>query len=268
MNFKNWFLLTETSNIVHAKDLNQDEILLYHGTTTGENNQRIESFKKEGAKPIGIGHGQGGGFYVSNKIEKTKDHALSLLKKDKTFDVGATHSGNPMVVVIALDSMNFNEWDFDAETMHKMILSRADKMIQKQPNKTWKGTLSPKSIEYLQKDQNPSVSNFDKDPSISVQKTPLTTLRQKYQGGEGYTFNLPSSKFYDPAEPFGTNPASHLSLAYQAHQDSSKGRHEKLEAAAFKKIYNNKSIDLKYTGSNPLPIKAILVFENGEWKNV
>lgn len=270
MNFKQWLLLNEISSVVSAKEMNKDKIRLYHGTSTGVNNERIESFIKQGAAPIGIGHGQGKGFYVSNKLSKTKDHALNILgllpdvKKPMT---GIAHVGKPMVVVLEFDQIDFKQWDFDAETMNKIILTRAAKMLEKKPDKTWKGSVSPKSIEYLQQDKGNHIGDLDGNPDISLKKTVHDTL-QRSVAKNHMSFVPPGSKHYDPEEMFGTTDAAALSLVYQAHQDSSKGRHEKIEAAAFKIMFDKRTLDIKYTGSQPLPISEILVFDNNEWHSI
>ena len=263
MNFKHWLALNEISAIVSAKDLNTDKIRLYHGTSTGENNERIESFAKQGARPIGTGHGQGGGFYVSNKLELTKKHSLNILgiigSKPTT---GIVHHGKPMVVVLELDQIDFHEWDFDAETMSPHILTRAAKMLKKMPEKTWKGNLSPQSADYLKKD----TGDTDAGKVVSY-ITGLDTIKIDDPKRFG-SLTYPGGKYYDKNVAFSIADAQKLSTAYQAHQDSSQGRHEKLEAAAFRKMFDKKTIDIKYTGTKPLPVSEILVFDNNEWKSV
>lgn len=267
MNFKHWLTLNEISAIVSAKDLNTDKIRLYHGTSTGENNERIESFIKQGAKPIGSGHGQGGGFYVSNKLGNTKAHALSVLGVGgNTPDiVGIFHSGKPMVVVLELDQIDFHEWDFDAELMSADILTRAAKMLNKMPEKTWKGNLSPQSADYLKKD---SGDKEYKAGEIVSTLRPRSGVISAIGSGHVTSLPYPGGKYYDKNDKFNTGDARVLSRAYQAHQDSSQGRHEKLEAAAFRKMFDKKIINIKYTGTKPLPVSEILVFDNNEWKSV
>lgn len=267
MNFKHWLVLSEISDVVYAKDLNQNKILLYHGTSTGENDERIESFKKHGALPIGIGHGQGGGFFVSTKLNKTKEHALTLTGSNKSsnIDTGITHTGKPMVVVIELDSIDFKEWDFDAETMGNHLLKKAAKMLDKKPEKTFKGTLSDKTLDYFRKDKN----EMPKD--VQVKKFPsIGTIRFDISKGTD-ALAYPGGKYYDPEQRTGISDAKKISAMYQLHQDKSGGRHEKIEAAAFKKLFLNGkyTVDIKYTGSKPLPVKEILVFDEQKkiWEN-
>ena len=75
MKFKNWLILNEeeTKNIV------QGPILLYHATSTGEDNKTLNSFKNEGAKPMmGGGYGQGRGLYMMSLKGGPYSHAKKL----------------------------------------------------------------------------------------------------------------------------------------------------------------------------------------------
>ena len=263
MKFKQW-LLNEISSIVQAKELNQDKIRLYHGTSTGENNERIESFVKQGARPIGSGHGQGGGFYVSTKLEHTKKHSFSILglsgEKPLT---GIYHNGKPMVVVLELDQIDFHEWDFDAELMIRDILTRGSRMLNKKPDKKWTGNISAKSAAYLKHDDG---SKLDAGSKVVSSLSPIGTLTANYPNTMA-ALPYPGSKFYDKDETYNTGDARIMSTLYQAHQDSSQGRHEKLEAAAFRKMFDKKNIQMKYTGTKTLPVSEILVFDKNEWKS-
>ena len=262
MKFKEWFVINEMSEIAKGP------YLLYHGTSTGENNERLESFKREGAKPVGGGYGQGGGFFVSTGFENTKDHAFSLLKGDLPGNL--KHIGKPMVVVIEMPEMDFKEWDLDIESNMQKILWYASRKLEKLPNQEYQFALSDKSKQYLDADK------YGKDSKGEIIQHSNTEDYDKVKFNKG----IPSIRFNNYAEldprrsknwdagDINIGSAARIARAYYGHQDQSKGKHEKLEAWIFKKHYNKRDMSLKYTGTKPLPVKEILVFDNGEWKSV
>ena len=104
---------------------------LYHGTTTGQDNATLQSFRDKGIKPHSAsGYGQGSGYYAFSgdptatgpaKAKRAIDQAVSLLGPDgpKTFQ---QHSGNPMVVVHQA-KLNPKDYQLDAEIQHEDLMS-------------------------------------------------------------------------------------------------------------------------------------------------
>lgn len=254
MNFKEW-LINEVSGIVKGP------YLLYHATSTGENNERIESFKKEGAKPIGKGYGQGGGLFVFTKIESAKKHAVDIISlKSNVLSQNTEHKGKPMVVVIELPEIDFKEWDFDIEEHFGDILRYTSRKLEKMPNKSITFNLSDKSKKYLDDDKIKNIDDYD-----TIKKnTDVGSLEFGDKSIFDPTTSLPWEKRISTNDP-KYNQSNMLDLAawtaktYYGYQDKSKDKHEKIEAWYFKKNYDNKNLALKYVGFNPLPVKEILI---------
>lgn len=120
---------------------------LYHGTTTGEDDATLQSFR-QGIKPHSAsGHGQGSGYYAFSgdpmatgpaKAKRAIDHAVSLLgpNSPKTWQ---QHAGNPMVVAHQA-KLNPRDYQLDAEIQHedfmhfiKSNLSTIDKLLKSKP---------------------------------------------------------------------------------------------------------------------------------------
>ena len=266
MKFKQW-LLNEISNIVQAKELNQDKIRLYHGTSTGENNERIESFKKEGAKPIGGGHGQGGGFFVGTKLEQAKQHSIQIIKKQLKANIA--HSGKPMVVIIEMPEMDFKLWDLDIEANLQSILTYASRKLEKMPDQSYSFKHSDKTKQYLDADKYQK--NFEGE-KFQIGGTEDYGKVKFHKGVPSLVFGTAlldprRSKEFDISD-INTFYAAKVARAYYGHQDQSQGRHDKLEAWFFKKYHDKKDLSLKYVGNKPLPVSKILVFDKNEWKSV
>ena len=94
--------------------IERDQIDLYHGTTTGKEDERLKSFQQQGIKPKSSGgYGQGAGYYAYSGKDQAKAHSQSLLGQDgpKTFQ---QHSGNPMVVTHKAE-LNPKDYELDKE---------------------------------------------------------------------------------------------------------------------------------------------------------
>jgi len=255
MKFKEW-LLNEISEIVKGP------IRLYHGADTGINNENLKRFLQQGALPTGTGWGQGGGFFVWTSLANAKNHAKKRLQRELPSPVRA--EGNPMVVILELPEIDFKNWDLDIEGHAQDIV---DYGYRKAPQlaKLGQVELSPKSKEYLAKSKKgewePKPIAFDK-----VKRNDLGNLGI-YANSHLKSFAPSTSKYYDPQNdnPESMQDAEYFAPFYYAHQDASKGKHEKIEAWFFKKNYGKKTMLLKYTGQQPLPVSQILVFNGTDW---
>ena len=164
MKFKNWLLLNEeeTKNIV------QGPILLYHATSTGEDNKTLNSFKNDGAKPMmGGGYGQGRGLYMMSLKGGPYSHAKKLAA-DKVM-ANVKHAGLPMVVSIEFPFIDTKEWDLDQEIHGGEIIEFIRKIIMYQGSKG----LAPKNTIKV----NTSLANAPKDQSVLAKDTPDTESR-------------------------------------------------------------------------------------------
>jgi len=265
--FYEWLLNEKITNTVKGP------FLLYHGSDTGNNNAVLNSFKQEGAKPIGGGHGQGGGFFVTTSLKIAKNHAISRNKGE----IGLYNTkveGNPMVVVVEVPEMDFNQWDLDLEYHGQEVASYVAKNLDK-VKQLGQITPSKSTINYLMKDDpgserleplakdNPEKLEFDKN----VGKHPRTISFRKKKGdigGDTVAIPYKGAIGYKPAtlDPLR---ASQLAPWYYTHQDASQGRHQRLEALFFKKRYGKIPMLLKYTGQEPIPVKEILVYDGQNW---
>lgn len=255
MKFKEW-LLNEISEIVKGP------IRLYHGADTGINNENLKRFLQQGALPTGTGWGQGGGFFVWTSLANAKNHAKKRVQRELPSPVRA--EGNPMVVILELPEIDFKNWDLDIEGHAQDIV---DYGYRKAPQlaKLGQVELSPKSKEYLAKSKKgewePKPIAFDR-----VKRNIYGNLNM-YANLHARNFIPSTSKHYDPENysPESIGDAEFFAPFYYAHQDASKGKHEKIEAWFFKKNYGKKTMLLKYTGQQPLPVSQILVFNGTDW---
>lgn len=261
MNFKEFFLYQEMSSIV------QGPIQLYHGTDTGFNNSVLDEFKRNGAKPIGGGHGQGGGFYVFSDIRAAKHHAKERQGDD--LKTNTKVAGKPMVVIIELPQIDFDQWDLDLEMNTPAIAGYGFRRAETL-NKLGTKNLLQQSSDYLSKDQNDSWKDYGVNfPAIRATKFGTVTGKA---GRMQFAIGAPKKgEIYDnDRRDFNTNVGSGEKLApyYYAHQEARPDRHKKLEAWYFQKSLNaNKPVAIKYTGTQALPVKQILIFDGQNWVN-
>ena len=254
MNFKEW-LINEIADVVKGP------IKLYHGSSTGLNNETINRFKQQGALPIGSGHGQGDGFYAWTSEKQAKRHAID--RKKGEISMAATRSdGNPMVVILELPFIDFKQWDLDLEKHATDIVDYGYRRTL-QLNKLGAKEISQKTKDYLGITHS-EPANFNK-----LYRSDRKTLAGITGGASGTSYMAMRPSFvagYDPSF-HGGNPMNAEMLAglYYPHQDISKGKHEKMEAWFFKRNYGKKLMALKYTGSTPLPVKDIIVFDGTNW---
>lgn len=254
MTFKEWFLLVEMSSVLKGP------FTLYHGTLTGDNNSILQSFMQSGAKPIGKGLGQGGGFYVLTNPDDAKSHAIAISKNELSKATKIT--GQPMLVVIEVQEIDFSQWDLDIESNQGELADYIYKR-EKKLNKMKNVQLSPQSSDYLSTDGNtePLAPNFEL--IRSNQKWGTVNLRPYANVGS------PSAqKKIGIDNDYTQNAAKAALLApyYYAHQDANPEHHKKLEALYFQTAYKDgKKIAIKYTGSSNLPIKEIYVYDGQNW---
>ena len=274
ISFREWLFAEELTSIV------QGPFLLYHGATTGPNDSYLKSFQRDGALPLGHGHGQGGGFFVTtdpNGLDHAKKHAIGRSKRGMA-TAGST-DGSPMAVVVEVPQIDFNEWDYDIEiekvSSEKDAKSAIVQLIKHPGNieklkKLGKAYYKPKTKEYFQRD-------FKTDD-------PYRDMKVKYQGAiQGYDLSNPT---FDDKQvsfnPIADDPkirklhvpltgdadmddAPYISRLYQLHQDANPTLHHKLEAWWFNTNYGKKSLTMKYTGEKPLKVKQILVLKGDDW---
>ncbi|MAG60333.1 hypothetical protein CL619_00960 [archaeon] len=70
---------------------------LYHATCTGENNENLKIFVKEGINPSrALGHGQGTGFYMWTTRKQAIEHLRFIKRENKM-------KGYPMLVRVRAD---------------------------------------------------------------------------------------------------------------------------------------------------------------------
>lgn len=114
------------------------EVELHHGTTTGADNSRRQSFEKGIDPTRSSGYGQNTGYYAYSDETKAKQHAQSLLgpNSPKTFQ---QHAGKPMVVTHQAE-LNPRDYELDKEVqsqdLMKFFKSADDKindMLEKNP---------------------------------------------------------------------------------------------------------------------------------------
>ncbi len=99
---------------IESKVEKKDFIELYHGTTTGDDMERLKSFQQKGILPkSSSGHGQGSGYYAWSNQKNAERHADSLLGNNspKTFQM---HGGQPMVVSHKA-KLNPKDYELDKE---------------------------------------------------------------------------------------------------------------------------------------------------------
>lgn len=311
MNFKNWLILNEEEtkcmlcgfvnpsgtkeclacgdNIKYKyKNIVQGPILLYHGTSTGEDNKTLNSFKNEGAKPIGGGYGQGGGLYVMSLKKDPYNHAISVTSNKIGSNV--KHAGLPMVVSIEFPFIDTKEWDLDQEIHGGEIIEFIKKFIRiNKMNQISKGiaptnilkvntSLSPKDQSMLDKDTpdisskyySDAISTRNKDVNIKWNPTfkSMQLLDKDFRQLDPPTFS-DNKKGYDDEGGHHKGTGGVLSPMYLKHQMQNPEFHHALEAKFIQdKIKNNKGLAIKYVGDQTFPVKSIEVFKDGQWVTV
>ncbi len=136
MRFKDW--LNE-----QLSQLERNEIELYHGTTTGKNDEKLNSFK-QGIKPLSSnGFNQGAGYYTFSDQDAAKSQAIALRrsagipwdgpKVGPDTVTGSGHGGSPMVVTHKT-ILNPRDYDLDRELQSadivKFMSSKVDEIDQ------------------------------------------------------------------------------------------------------------------------------------------
>lgn len=316
MNFKNWLISEEEAqnqikcmlcgflNPPSTKDSNTKECLgcgsnlkfkniiqgpisFYHGTTTGSNNEKLNSFLKDGARPIGGGRGQGGGFFVSNSLKGTKEHAEGLYAGKVGSSKDVTHGGLPMVVTLELPFIDTKFWDIDQE-IHggdmmdylKRLIEKSNKMNQLKglpiTNTVKLNTnISPEDKSYLDKDIQNSVasgsqlgrttaSNSMRDKDLTVKGFQRNGIVQVLDNDKKLIHQGVGTANYSQSTDDGAMNA----VAYLSHQSRNPEFHHAAEAIYIKnKLKNKKQVSIKYVGNQNLPVKSIEVFKDGQWTN-
>lgn len=278
ISFREWLFAEELTSIV------QGPFLLYHGATTGPKDSYLKSFQRDGALPLGHGHGQGGGFFVRtdpNGIDDAKKHAKGRSHRDMA--ISGSSDGSPMVVVVEVPQIDFNEWDYDIEiekvSSEKNAQSPIIQLIKHPGNieklkKLGKAYYKPKTKEYFQRD-------FRTDDVLRDMKVKRQGTIQGYDlsnptfDDKQVSFNPitddPENKQRIPKLRIGLegdadmDGAPNISRLYQLHQDANPTLHHKLEAWWFNTNYGKKSLTIKYTGEKPLKVKQILVLKGDDW---
>ena len=295
MRFKSWLIHEEHRYPSVAKG----PFKLYHGTSTGKNNENVEEFRRGGAKPVGRGWGQGGGFYAWTSLSQAKGHAEGALRGG--FTTGAEHGGKPMVVVLQIPEIDFEDWDIDLETHGNDLIAFASRNIKSLQKL---GTIPiGKSLDYLKADAERGVpansvqGGRDNWHSVDFSKfgtdhggnkpTAIPLLRVPMQvgtdGGDGEPGVVGKTMGY--TDPNYTRQRKHIwgdmgetpnllsspdalefARSYYTFKDNFPEKHKRLEALWFNSEWKkNKTLALKYTGSNTLPVKEIYVLEGDNW---
>ena len=238
----------------------------YHGTSSGKNDEVLNSFKREGARSSGYGHGQGGGLFLWTSESKAKTHSLDRINKELD-GLKGSFDGSPMVVVIDVPSIDFGEWDLDIENHAKDILSYASRRVGKL-NKLGDVSLSDKTKGYLSRDEvGEKLTGIDAEPIpfSSIRKNPnYRSLPAKRPGPKVFSFRDPLLNDEDD-DYYNVGTAQKLAPFYYAHQDRNPELHKKLESWFFQNNYGKNPMALKYTGEVSLPVTKILVYDGKNW---
>jgi len=251
MNFKDWLELYEEATVVSGP------FTFYHGTDTGKDGEVLKAFMTQGAKPIGGGHGQGGGFFVHTTPQAAKTHALDR----PNLTTNTASAGMPMLVAVEVPTLDFSVWDLDIEGHGADLLRYASKRMPRL-NKLGAQQLVPQTADYLSKDKGntPGQVNFDKS-----RKTKFGTLAFKTTD-VGFGYRDPYHKDYDPVEDApSAGTGSRLAPFYYAHKDAAADRHQKLEKWFFTKFYGKRNLLLKYRGTEPLMVRQLLIHNGNDW---
>jgi hypothetical protein len=237
----------------------------YHGTSSGSNDEVLNSFKREGARSSGYGHGQGGGLFLWTSEEKAKRHSLDRMNNELD-GLKGSFEGSPIVVVIDVPSIDFGEWDLDIENHAKDILSYASRRVGKL-NKLGDVSLSDKTRGYLSKDgvgEKLTGSDAGPIPFSYIKKNPnWKSFSAKYPG-KMFGIRDPLLNAEDD-DYYNVGTAQKVAPFYYAHQDRNPELHKKLESWFFQNNYNKNPMALKYTGEVSLPVTKILVYNGQNW---
>jgi hypothetical protein len=237
----------------------------YHGTSSGSNDEVLNSFKREGARSSGYGHGQGGGLFLWTSEEKAKRHSLDRMNNELD-GLKGSFEGSPIVVVIDVPSIDFGEWDLDIENHAKDILTYASRRVGKL-NKLGDVNLTDKTKEYLSKDEvGEKLTGIDADPIpfSYIKKNPnWKSLSAKFPG-KMFGIRDPLLNSEDD-DYYNVGTAQKVAPFYYAHQDRNPELHKKLESWFFQNNYGKNPMALKYTGEVSLPVTKILVYNGQNW---
>jgi len=210
----------------------QQQITVYHGSSTGANNTTLQSFR-QGTQNKGGGYGQGGGFYVWTDYATAKNHAT-----------GFGQDGYPMVLAFAV-TLNPEEWDIDYELMPQT----AAQAIARH----WQEFQSLGPIQIGNTIIDPSRSTTE-DGGIGIYRS-LTAGRkmirfddQSSGGGAGIEWGKLLSNIIQRMEQI--NPQIILEMEQQAFSNLKPGQ------------------ALKYVGQGTLMPTQIQAFVNNQWIDV
>jgi len=253
MTFKEWFFFAEAAN--------PQNLLTFHGSNTGENNEVLDSFRRTGATPSGSGHGQGSGFYVWLRLADAQKHALDRVAGE--FTAAGSTKGLPMVVAVRVPDLDPAQWSLDNEVHYATIWKRLLRYlprIQKLP-----AFQVPAGFRGLEGNR------FAGKPGQEVQWSQLKQPR-------GSRVMLPSlgnvRSGIDPPDPdFGVNigDAEKVSVVYHYLKEQQPRLFQHLERMLFNKLVATKDQQpaaFKYTGTTPLPVEQVMVYQNNRWQTV
>ena len=209
----------------------------YHGTSSGENNKNIASFKQGINPSMAKGYGQGEGFYVWLNKNSAINHSKEF-----------SSVGYPMIVSIQAE-LSPQNFDLDHEVMSSItgqfIADTWDTLFKRLPEgsvKTDRGIINISKSRKVQSGSSGEAMQFFFTNGRISTKSPKT--ESDVGTGElfGAIFNILQKQFPQQTSDF--------------------------ELKAFIQIANNTNAALKYVGSQTLIPSKIEYFVNNQWVDV
>ena len=219
--------------------ISQNIMTFYHGTSSGENNENIESFKRGVNASIAQGYGQGSGFYVWADKNDAIAHSRNFLSGS---------NGYPMIISVScpLSPENF---DLDHEVMSSVtgqfIFGTWDSVFKRLPEGSIQTEFGVISIADSKKNEGGTMTFFFSRPDgRRKRKSYLPNTESDIGAGQvfGSIFNSIQKN----------NPQAAVEF----------------EKRAFQQVLSSGArVALKYVGAQTLPVSSIECFINNQWVN-
>jgi hypothetical protein len=125
---------------------------LYHGTTAGEGESTLASFRSRGVvSGASAGYGQGGGFFVYSDRSSARKHAVGIATgRGSSYRSGRDNGGRPMVITVEA-VMEPDDWDIDYELNYRAVMEYLLKNFDSVKDKMQSDDISVEKVSMGQK---------------------------------------------------------------------------------------------------------------------
>lgn len=252
---------------------------LYHGTTTGDDEATLDSFRSRGVlSGASGGYGQGSGFFVYSDRASARKHAVGVATgRGASYRSHKDNSGMPMVVSVEA-VMEPEDWDIDYELNYRAVMDYLLKNFDGVKDKMQSDEISVDRVtmepEFISKksatDRHPLAAPARDDSDLQLE--PMESATTEYPKG----FALRAKG----ANPIRTHigPTRGRTIWHHGTRQNQGGlttdgeavgiimgllqRNDPRVVRSFEELFfanMGPGIAVKYVGRSPLPVKSIEV---------